>query len=107
MTLVRKRGFLIGLVFAVASCTSSYSKKDTAANLVFLTREGCVNSATMRTNLEEALRILHRPVTYQLIDQGALAPTDARAGYPTPTLLAGNRDVFGMPTPTPPFPEPT
>ena len=107
MTLARQRGLLIGLVFAAASCAGPRSQTDTTANLVFLTREGCVNSATMRTNLEEALRILHRPVTYQLIDQGTLAPTDVRTGYPTPTLLAGDRDLFGMPIPTPPFPEPT
>ena len=107
MTLARKRGFLIGLVFAAASCSGPPSKKDTAANLVFLTREGCVNSATMRANLDEALRNLHRPVVYQLIDQGTLPAADPRTGYPTPTLLAGERDLFGMLIPTPPFPEPT
>ena len=104
---VPRFSFLIALIFAAANCTSSYSKKDTAANLVFLTREGCVNSATMRANLDEALRNLHRPVVYQLIDQGTLPAADPRTGYPTPTLLAGERDLFGMPTPSSPFPEPT
>jgi hypothetical protein len=33
--------------------------------------------------------------------------TDPRTGYPTPTVLYKNRDLFGMPPPTPPFPEPS
>lgn len=47
------------------------------------------------------------PLTYQVLDLASLPASDSRLGYPTPTLLYANRDLFGMPEPTPPFPEPT
>ena len=75
--------------------------------LVFLTRGECVNTPTMQANLDSALRSLGLPADYQFVDLGTLAASDVRAGYPTPTLLYKNRDMFGMAEPTPPFPEPT
>lgn len=75
--------------------------------LVLLTREGCVNTTTMRANLEAALSALHLPPDYQFVDSGTLSDTDARGGYPTPTLLYKNRDVFAMPEPSTPHSPPT
>lgn len=46
------------------------------------------------------------PANYQVIDVATLHPTDPRSGYPTPTLLYEGRDLFGLPEPQPPFPEP-
>ena len=66
-----------------------------------------MNSSKMLANLETALRALNWPADYQLVDQGTLPSTDARTGYPTPTLLYANHDLFGMPEPERPFPEPT
>ena len=43
----------------------------------------------------------------QYIDIGKLPETDARTGYPTPTLLWKGKGMFGMPVPTPPVPEPS
>jgi len=43
---------------------------------------------------------------YQYIDIGKLPKTDARTGYPTATLLWKGKDIFGMPVPMAPFPEP-
>jgi len=79
----------------------------TTKDLVFLTRGGCVNTTTLRVNLDEALKATGLPTDYQFIDLDSLPPTDSRVGYPTPTILYANRDLFGMATPTPPFPEPT
>ena len=76
-------------------------------DLVFLTREGCVNTETMRARLDEALKSMGVPLDYQFVDLATLKADDPRIGYPTPTLLSGDRDVFGMTPPTPPFPEPT
>lgn len=76
-------------------------------DLVFLTRDGCVNTTTMRGHLDEALGSLSLPTDYEFVNLETLAPTDPRIGYPTPTLLYRNRDLFGMTVPTPPFPEPT
>jgi hypothetical protein len=78
-----------------------------ADDLVFLTRAGCVQTDQMRANLDAALTKMHWPGAYQVVSLGTLSPEDARLGYPTPTLLYQGRDVYGMPTPTPPFPEPT
>ena len=77
------------------------------SDLVFLTRDGCVNTPDMVNNLDDALKSLHWPTDYQHIDIGKLPKTDARTGYPTPTVLWKGKDIFGMPAPTPPFPEPS
>jgi hypothetical protein len=75
--------------------------------LVFLTRSGCVNTDLMRQRLDQALGALSVPATYQFIELEALPKDDARAGYPTPTLLYRDADIFGMSKPTPPFAPPT
>jgi hypothetical protein len=75
--------------------------------LVLLTHEGCVNTETMRINLDKALQALGPPSDYQVLDLASLPNSDVRRGYPTPTLLFANRDVFGMVEPRPPLPEPT
>ncbi|MGH9384407.1 MAG: hypothetical protein ACRD2N_09000 [Vicinamibacterales bacterium] len=67
--------------------------------LVFLTREGCEQTTTMRARLDEALKALKLPADYQVIDVDALPTTDARGGYPTPTVLYDGRDLFGMDAP--------
>jgi copper chaperone CopZ len=75
--------------------------------LTFLTREGCVNTVTMRANLDDALRRLNLPRNYQFIDADTLATSDPRGGYGTPTVLYDNVDLFGMPEPPVPHPAPT
>lgn len=77
------------------------------ADLVFLTREDCVNTAAMRRNVDSALKSLGLASRYEVIDQDTLAKGDIRRGYPTPTLLYAERDLFGMPVPQPPLPEPS
>lgn len=83
------------------------AKKSLKANLVFLTRDGCVNTPDMSNNLDDALRRLGLGPEFQFINIATLSVTDPRTGYPTPTVLYKGRDLFGMPEPTPPFPEPT
>jgi hypothetical protein len=73
--------------------------------LVVLTRDGCVNTPEMLKKLDEALRGLRIEPGYPLVNVAALRPGDPRAAYPTPTVLVGSRDLFGMPEPVPPFPE--
>lgn len=76
-------------------------------HLVFLTRDGCVNTVTMRANLDDALKELGLPTDYQFIDADSLAPSDPRGGYGTPTVLYEGHDLFGMDEPTVPHPAPT
>ena len=75
--------------------------------LVFLTRGGCVNTTVMRRNLDEALKALGLAARYEVVDQDTLAESDVRRGYPTPTLLYADRDIFGMSVPKPPLPAST
>ena len=68
-------------------------------NLVFLTRDGCVNTARMRSSLDEALKALALPTDYALINVDKLESSDRRRGYGTPTVLYNGRDLFGMAAP--------
>jgi hypothetical protein len=61
----------------------------------------------MRANLEAALGQLGWSDSYAVIDQDSLPVDDGRIGYATPTVLYRGRDLFGLPVPTPPFPQPT
>ena len=76
-------------------------------DLVFLTRDGCVNTPDMLNNVDDALRALGFSLDYEVINLASLPATDARLGYPTPTVLVRGHDIYGMPEPTLPFPEPS
>ena len=75
--------------------------------IVFLTRDGCVNTPTMRKNLDTAIASLKTGMRYELLNQGTLVSFDSRRGYPTPTILLDGYDMFGLPEPLPPFPSPS
>ena len=87
--------------------TTAPSAEPSTKGLVFLTRGGCVNTTVMRRNLDEALKALGLAAGYEVVDQNTLPETDVRRGYPTPTLLYADRDIFGMSVPKPPLPDPT
>ena len=74
---------------------------------MFLTRDGCVNTPDMLNNVDDALRALALAFDYKVVNLGTLPKDDRRTGYPTPTLLYRDRDLFDMPTPVPPYPEPS
>ena len=87
--------------------TASPSAEQRTKGLVFLTRGGCVNTTVMRGRLDEALKSLGLALGYEVVDQDTLPEADGLRGYPTPTLLYEERDVFGMAVPKPPLPAPT
>ena len=87
--------------------TAIPSLEPSTKGLVFLTRGGCVNTTVMRRNLDEALKTLGLAASYEVVDQDTLPESDVRRGYPTPTLLYADRDIFGMSVPKPPLPDPT
>ena len=76
-------------------------------DLVFLTRDGCVNTPEMVNHLDDALKALGLNTDYKYIDIGTLPKSDARTGYPTPTVLWMGKDIYGMPVPVAPFPDPS
>ena len=92
LTLMRLLFVSLALMFATGSIDAS----DLAArDLVFLTRDGCVNTTRMRSRLDQALASLNLPTNYQLIDVDKLDASDRRRGYGTPTVLYKNHDLFG------------
>jgi hypothetical protein len=115
MTYPRRRfGWLaiaVATEIALAACSiapnENVGSKPSMQKLTFLTRQGCVNTVTMRANLDEALRELELPADYQFIDADTLQPSDARRGYGTPTVLYEGADLFGMAEPPVPHPPPT
>ena len=62
---------------------------------------------TMQVRTETAIKDLGLTNRYTVVDLDTLAPTDTRKGYPTPSVLLGGVDLFGMTPPVPPFPDPT
>ena len=94
--------FMLGVTMMVSDKPASVKN-----DLVFLTRDGCVNTPDMVNNLDDALKSLGWPTAYQYIDIAKLPKTDARTGYPTPTVLWKGKDLFGMPVSRSPFPEPS
>lgn len=95
------------LLCAVVLCAACGGVRTSVGELTLLTRGECVNTAPFAANLESVLGAWRLPNDYQVVDLNTLPATDPRTGYPTPTLLYRNRDLFGMPEPTPPFPAPT
>lgn len=75
--------------------------------LQFLTRDGCRNTGRMLENLNAGISAGKITAKYVLIRQENLPPDDPRTGYPTPTILVNGRDIFGLPVPERPFPEPS
>jgi hypothetical protein len=86
----------------LAGCASTPRATSRPQRLVFLTREGCSNTAVMRANLDEALRALGRSTDYRVVNADVLPTSDPRGGYGTPTVLVNDVDLFGMRVPAVP-----
>ena len=94
------RPLLLSIV--LANCAAA---PPTMKPIEFLTREGCVQTKTMRDRLDEAIQ--GTPITYTVVDLDTIPSSDVRRAYPTPTVLYDGVDLFGMSEPKPPYPEPT
>lgn len=99
-----RRALLLSASILLAHCSS---EPELMPRIEFLTREGCVQTTMMRGRLDVAIEEIGKAIPYRVIDLDSLPGTDVRKGYPTPTILVGGADLFGMPAPTPPFPDPT
>ena len=69
--------------------------------IVFISRDGCVNTPLMRKRLDAALVQLGWPRQYEVLDAGKLSALDPRRQYGTPTVLVEGRDLMGRPVPIP------
>ena len=91
------------LILAMTGCAENVAMKP----IEFLTRSGCVQTKVMRDRVEGVRKDLALPNPYSVVDLDTLLATDVRRAYPTPTVLLGGADLFGMEEPKPPYPEPT
>ena len=98
---------IVAILSLAVVAASAAEPKSMKKDLVFLTRDGCVNTPDVANNLDAALRAMKLPLDYQSLDIGTLPKMDPRTGYPTPTVLWKGTDIFGMPVPVAPFPEPS
>ena len=64
--------------------------------------DGCPLTPLMKERLEQAIRVLGRDLDLVQIDQQSLDSSDLRRGYPAPTVLVNESDLFGMKEPTTP-----
>lgn len=62
----------------------------------------CPNTPIMRDNLKAALASIGGGWTFADINQEKLPEGDLRRGYPTPTILVHDRDLYGLPVPAAP-----
>lgn len=58
---------------------------------------GCPNTPELAQRLDEALRIARIDTPATPVDLAALPESDTRRGYAAPTILVGDRDLFGQP----------
>lgn len=93
------RGVLLAALVGLSSAACHGTPEKSVNSLVFLTRDGCINTVKMRARLDQALRALDVGMEYRVIDVSTLPADDNRTGYGTPTVLYAGRDLFGMPQP--------
>ena len=93
------RRLTAALILVASLIASATAAPPSMKDLVFLSRDGCVNTARMRANLDGALKALKLSTDYQFVDADRLKTSDPKRGYGTPTVLYKGRDLFGMPEP--------
>ena len=103
---MRYINFVLLLALVFSACTAN-QMIPARLHLEFLTRDGCKNTSVMLENLREAIADGKIPADVTVIHQSTLHQDDPRVGYPTPTILLNGKDIFDLPVPTPPFPEPS
>lgn len=62
----------------------------------------CPNTPAMRVNLRAALKLVGDGLMFREVNQEALHDSDLRRGWPTPTVLVNDADLFGMVPPSTP-----
>jgi hypothetical protein len=89
----------VSIMALIGALSTGFAGQVSTADMVFLTRGGCVNTDQMRSSLDAALKSLKLPTNYSVVDIDKLPASDRRRGYGTPTILYRNRDLFGLAEP--------
>lgn len=84
------------------SASSPHSDRETTMLITLLGFDGCPLTPLMKERLEQATEKLDRDLNLLEIDQQSLSSSDLRRGYPAPTVLVNESDLYGMAEPTSP-----
>ena len=103
----KRIALLVGVCITFAFWGCGQQPLSSPKAVEFLTRSGCVQTKIMRVRLDKAIEALGRPISYSVVDLDGLPASDVRKAFPTPTILVGRVDMFGMDEPKPPYPDPT
>lgn len=95
-------GFLAGCTAPGTQPARSAAVNSAQPKIELLGFEGCPNTPELRTNLTAALASIGKGWTFTDTDQEKLPEGDLRRGYPTPTVLVNDRDLYGLPVPAAP-----
>lgn len=76
--------------------------RETNMSITLLGFDSCPLTPLMKERLEQAIRTLGRDLDLVQIDQQSLDSSDLRRGYPAPTVLVNESDLFGMEAPATP-----
>src|SRR5215813_5969717 len=95
---MNRRTFTVGIGALMAGACAGRAPESTAStsqrrsvrdDLVFITRDGFVNTPDLLLNLDDALRGLGLALDYEVVDLGKRPKSDPGRGYPTPTMSTG------------------
>jgi hypothetical protein len=86
--------------------TTKQTMTTDSIKIFFLTRDGCASTPILLANLKDVAKTGDIKVEYEVVSQDILPATDPRIGYPTPTILYNDRDIFGLAKPVAPFSSP-
>jgi len=70
---------------------------ESKVTLEMLTRHGCATTPLMLERVDAARGRIAGAPRCTVVDVGTLPTDDVRRRYPTPTVLVGGRDLFGLP----------
>jgi hypothetical protein len=93
-------GMLTGCATPIAKPARSVRVNTTEPRIELLGFTDCPNTPTMRHNLRAALAAIGEGWTFTDTIQEKLPEDDIRRGYPSPTVLVNNRDLYDLPVPT-------
>ena len=95
---------LIAIVSVLCSCGAAPRQNQPLVPAMpvieLLSFADCPNTPVLRAARGNAWALPGRGWTFTETNQERLPESDIRRGYPTPTVLVNQRDLFGLPEPT-------
>ncbi len=90
------------LCLVIAMIGAGCASQPPAMDVELLGFPDCPNTPVMRENLRDALESVGGGLTFRDVNQESLPESDIRRGWPSPTVLVNDADLFGMAPPATP-----